>query len=179
MWGTEMVSVPAVSAHEMMQSLRDGKIGFGNGIYTAGIYASTDIKTGNAYAGRYGPGYESGSPGDRGYFSEDPHGGRGDDSVVRMVLRPGARTITYESPEYMRERDAFDHFYLVDQPQGTRTPSEYDLGHWLVIRGYDVVFVDSKTHNDDGAAEADQYIILNPTAVIMSQDHRGDYGDAG
>ncbi len=176
----------SVSASDILASMR-GENGIqyevGTGIYGNGSYASVNINTADSFAGSASrPDYQ--------------------DGVQRMAINPDAKVISWEDAKI--KRNGFLAQYVqenVKRPDGTPTPkygsaawNDYwyyegsanldpnvsavisysqDEGRFAALLGYDIMKI---TGQDDGATgKADQYAILNRTAVLLEQ--AGPKGD--
>lgn len=132
------------TAVEMLARERTGELRYGYGIYGNGMYVSADRRVANAY----GTHAETAS----GSLAEIQESPADLDSIQRMVLSPHARVVRYRSPEW----DAV-----------TGDP-DYPEMNQLMAAGVDAVYVEGQSQRggDGTRFDADQYIILNRTAVL-------------
>lgn len=155
-----------VTSFGLADEFRFGSYQPGRGIYGNGFYTSVRRKTGEAYADRFKPGDNSGT-------------------LLRMAIDPKAKVVEYERVQ--KEMRA----WLKTQKNGGNLkdedlryiPTEADVGvirlinndegRFAAMKGYDVIRVVGR---DDGAEgyvrgekRADQYIVLNRSALMVEE----------
>lgn len=186
--GTEVfrgVKTARVDLHpqDMLRMLQEGELYFGNGIYSNGIYMSSSVETADVFGQPI-----EGWPGSRG-------------GIMRMVISPDARIwdwkkrdnhaeITYDAADDLRQRRAdledqdepdYNSGHVADGllggeiTQDVTDTLEGNLGAVLAMQGYDVIRILRTETRDDGGVGADQYIVLNPTILLVQQDLHADY----
>lgn len=162
---------------EINNEFRFGAFEPGRGVYGNGVYASRRRNTAETYRDRdpkgnlpIGGGPDFG-PED---FPDEPR----PDSMLRLAVDPAARTVDYD------ELKAEVAGYLQALPEGSPEAAVLaDVGRYAAARGYDVLIVrghgdgafypgwetDEMNDEDFAAAQADQYVILNRSAVMIQR----------
>ncbi|WP_250029782.1 hypothetical protein [Paractinoplanes maris] len=152
-----VVDSPTATAGQQLDEFRTGEFRPGKGIYGNGMYTSTRLET----AEEYGIG----------------------GAVVRLAVDPGARIVDHA--DLMKEFKAWKRT-LPNRGQSTinqllmlpTTDADAllkvlanDEGRFAAARGYDVIRVsrrdDGATNYKVGQRQADQYVVLNRSAVMV------------
>lgn len=154
-----------LTAKDVIEQLRSGDAYYGNGLYGSGMYFGDDHTIAAEYAG----GQRFGNPGGPAHR---------EGAVVRAVLRPGARVISYEDARDQRKRwqDQMDQVPVderMDPGKAVRWRQTIsmlsgDLGSWAAMMGYDAIHADEAMHGRSQADESRHWVILNRGAMMLS-----------
>jgi SPP1 gp7 family putative phage head morphogenesis protein len=149
-----------------LDSFRDDPVyPMGKGVYGNGIYTSRSSETAAEFRA-YGQGKKAQRAG----------------SLLRMAINPSARIVDYDELqeqwklwEAQRERDNRGRETATNESDRLVSWFGDDMGIFATMRGYDVIRVRDK---DDGTGNsktkhwADQYVILNRSAVLAEDTNR-------
>lgn len=185
--GTRATYNKDASAPVLMRQTVEGPLWVGSGIYGNGWYTSVDPLAASRFAGTVATEH----PGDlevkstersidpitlepsgaTTYRVYDPRG------LQRMVLSPEARIVEYDA----QELDDFIYHggkgssYVASQRSGMPVRNSrllHDYGQAAAVLGYDVLRV--RGQDDGSGRDADQYVILNRTAVLFAPEPGDD-----
>jgi hypothetical protein len=134
------------TAPQMLERERSGPVRYGYGIYGNGMYTSVDRRVAEQYGTTVRPAGFRSTNGRMGEAEVDQH------SIQRMILSPHARVVRYLSPEW----------------NAVTRDQDYAPMNQAMAAGVDVIYVQGGRHagGDGTRHDADQYIILNRTAVL-------------
>lgn len=155
---------PKITAKELAEQFRTGSAHYGQGIYGNGIYAGSD-----------------------GQQILKNYAGDNSDGLIRMVLAPGAKTISHRDAEQLayedyqkgadeltaaadkllsvapEERDAaYAAYQKLQAAQKDRDAVLRDTSRWAAANGYDAVV-------KDFVGRSQYYVLLNRTAVAVEK----------
>ena len=174
---------PEASAKARMHQTVEGPLWVGTGIYGNGWYTSVDRLAASHFAGTVPTEHPGDLPVKSSERSVDPITLNATDATTyrvydprglqRMVLSPEARIIEWED----RELDDFIYHggkgssYVANQRSGMPVRGSrvlHDYGQAAAALGYDVLRV--RGQGDGSGRDADQYVILNRTAVLFAPE---------
>lgn len=145
----------AHSVAHHLAALRTGKMFFGFGMYGNGIYTSVDREVAESYGE---PIYEEPYDPQRGYVSVGTH----EVSIQRMVIKPDARIVDYD--------DLVRQGGLISQVRPLlKKAVRADASYVAALLGYDLIRIRGQHDRDHKPKYADQYVILNRTAVLFEE----------
>jgi hypothetical protein len=177
----------SVSAQDFQRALDSGGVHIHRGV-SGGKSSAKDISH-QFLSGTYQPG--KGLYGNGFYFSKDPSvaeffaGKAKNRDVIDVALSPDARVIDYDDLIAMMKRDKSRIGEVNTAEGGTAAALLGEPSHYAVVRGYDAIRVRGY---DDGSPRrkgekgyggkglkprpeaADQYVILNRSAVLKRRD---------